>query len=116
MNRFEEPLPILVSACGGSTTQLRDMFVEILKKYDKERELNRKDIKKIKIETNVEVYNSDELEALDMENYESVADAFDNSEADEEITTSVDITDKYKDAIPIIDKDDDDDMLDLDLF
>ena len=45
-----------------------------------------------------------------------VADAFDNSEADEEITTSVDITDKYKDAIPIIDKDDDDDMLDLDLF
>ena len=116
MNRFEESLPILVSACGGSTTQLRDMFVEILKKYDKERELNRKDIKKIKIETNVEVYNSDELEALDMENYESVADAFDNSEADEEITTSVDITDKYKDAIPIIDKDDDDDMLDLDLF
>ena len=51
-----------------------------------------------------------------MENYESVADAFDNSEADEEITTSVDITDKDKDAIPIIDKDDDDDMLDLDLF
>lgn len=116
MNRFEEPLPMLVSACGGSTTQLRDMFVEILKKYDKERELNRKDIKKIKIETNVEVYNSDELEALDVENYESVADAFDSSETDEEITTSVDITNKYKDAIPIIDKDDDDDMLDLDLF
>lgn len=116
MNRFEEPLPMLVSACGGSTTQLRDMFVEILKKYDKERELNRKDIKKIKIETNVEVYNSDELEALDVENYESVADAFDSSETDEEITTSIDITNKYKDAIPIIDKDDDDDMLDLDLF
>lgn len=116
MNRFEEPLPMLVSACGGSTTQLRDMFVEILKKYDKERELNRKDIKKIKIETNVEVYNSDELEALDVENYESVADAFDTSETDEEITTSIDITNKYKDAIPIVDKDDDDDMLDLDLF
>lgn len=116
MNRFEEPLPILVSACGGSTTQLRDMFVEILKKYDKERELNRKDIKKIKIETNVEVYNSDELEALDVENYESVADAFDTSETDEEITTSIDITDKYRDAIPIVDKDDDDDMIDLDLF
>ena len=116
MNRFEEPLPMLVSACGGSTTQLRDMFVEILKKYDKERELNRKDIKKIKIETNVEVYNSDELEALDVENYESVADAFDISETDEEITTSIDITDKYKDSIPIVDKDDDDDMIDLDLF
>ena len=116
MNRFEEPLPMLVSACGGSTTQLRDMFVEILKKYDKERELNRKDIKKIKIETNVDVYNSDELEALDVENYESVADAFDSSETDEEITTSIDITDKYKDAIPIVDKDDDDDMIDLDLF
>lgn len=116
MNRFEEPLPILVSACGGSTTQLSDMFVEILKKYDKERELNRKDIKKIKIETNVEVYNSDELEALDVENYESVADAFDTSETDEEITTSIDITDKYRDAIPIVDKDDDDDMIDLDLF
>lgn len=118
MARFEEPLPILTKACDGSFERLREMFVDTLTKYEKERELNRKDIKKLKIETEVDVYQGDELELLDSNEYESVSDALDKSSSpeDEEPENVTNITDKYKEVIPIIDKESDDDMLELDFI
>jgi hypothetical protein len=118
MARFEEPLPILTKAYDGSFERLREMFVDTLTKYEKERELNRKDIKKLKIETEVDVYQGDELELLDSNEYESVSDALDKSASpeDEEPENVTNITDKYKEVIPIIDKESDDDMLELDFI
>ena len=119
MSYFDEPVVALINNNYDFDTVETELKV-LLEKYNKERELNRKDIKKIKFDDNIEVYQSDEFDLFD-EN--SVEDALSTSNEPEEIegtvdkeTGTIDVTNIYRDAIPIYEKSDDDDIVDLEYF
>lgn len=112
---FDEPVQI-VDSFGGNFDDVENDLKMLLEKYSKERELNRKDINKLKIDNDVEVFTSDEFDMFD-EN--SVEDALlsDNSDEIKENTDKngvIDVSNIYRDTIPIYDKMDDDDMVNID--
>lgn len=122
MSYFDEPLQI-VDECNGDLDQVETILIDLLDKYSKERELNRKDIKKIKIDNNIEVYQSDEFDLFDENSVEDALNGGNSSDEPEEIegstdpkTGTIDVTDIYKDAIPIYEKGDDDDIVNLEYF
>lgn len=119
MGHFEEP-PMILDNFGGSYDDLMEYLSELLVKYDKERTLNSKDIKKINIETTVELYDSDDLELLENSDdmglmlNESTEQTEDKPNEKEAV---IDISDIHRDTLPMYySLDDDDDMVDLDLF
>ncbi|MDE7099874.1 MAG: hypothetical protein K2N99_01460, partial [Malacoplasma sp.] len=79
------------------------------------RELNRKDIKKIKIEKDVDVYTDSELEAFDPNSDDDLVDvsAEEIKSNTDDATKAIDFTNIYRDVIPIIDKESDDDIVDI---
>lgn len=114
MSYFEEPLDI-IEKFNGSFDSIAAYLGELLVKYEKERTLNAKDIKKIKIESTVELYSSD-----DFDMYENEIDL--SNKSDEEIdknddkakeTGTIDLTDKYKGSYSVAFNDGDDDIVDL---
>lgn len=113
MSYFEEPLDI-IEKFNGSFDSIAAYLGELLVKYEKERTLNAKDIKKIKIESTVELYSSD-----DFDMYENEIDL--SSKSDEEVdkdnkpkeTGTIDLTDKYKGSYSVAFNDSDDDIVDL---
>lgn len=124
MSYFDEA-PIVLDKFNGSISDLQVYLEELLIKYDKERELNSKDIKKIKIETNVELYDSEEFDMF--ENTDNI-DSLLSSAKDDKIeeheekksgnNITVNLSDKYRDSIPYtyLNEEEDDDIMNLDLF
>ena len=90
----------------------------MIKKYIKERELNRKDLKKLKIQNEVEIFTDDDLELFETSTVEDLlnSDSGENS-SDEEPEKVINISNKYKNAIPIEVRNDEEDnrFLGLDL-
>ena len=124
MSYFDEA-PIVLDKFNGSISDLQVYLEELLIKYDKERELNSKDIKKIKIETNVELYDSEEFDMFEnTDNIDSLLSSAkdDKIEEHEEKKSSnnitVNLSDKYRDSIPYtyLNEEEDDDIMNLDLF
>lgn len=122
MSYFDEA-PIALDKFNGSLIDIQVYLEELLKKYEKERELNSKDIKKIKHEDSVEVYNADEFDMF--ESNDDIDQLLSSGKNDEEENTDqpkeeikVVLSDKYKDTIPYtyLTDQDDDDIMNLDLF
>lgn len=126
MSYFDEPLEV-VDKFEGSLDNVQVYLDELLIKYEKERTLNSKDIKKIKIETKVEVYNSedfdmfennehyDEIDMCGKEDNEPKHKKMKDSSTDPQ-DMSINLTDKFKDSIPITYNETDDDILDLEYY
>lgn len=124
MSYFDEA-PIVLDKFNGSISDLQVYLEELLIKYDKERELNSKDIKKIKIETNVELYDSEEFDMFEnTDNIDSLLSSAKNDEIEEHEekksgnNITVNLSDKYRDSIPYtyLNEEEDDDIMNLDLF
>lgn len=120
MSYFDEPLRV-VDECNGDLDQVEAILLDLLEKYNKERELNRKDIKKIKFDNTVEVFQSDEFDLFDENSVEDALNGISNEPEEIEGTTdpktaTIDVTNIYKDAIPIYEKGDDDDIVNLEYF
>ena len=124
MSYFDEA-PIILDSFNGSLNDLQVYLEELLTKYDKERELNSKDIKKLKPETTVELYNADEFDMF--ENTDDVGTLLASGKEDENLNkdednkpgeVKINLSDKYKENIPYtyINDADDDDIMNLDLF
>lgn len=119
MAYFDEPLDV-VDTYGGNFSSIEEELKMLLEKYSKERELNRKDIKKIKFDKDVEMFQSDEFDLFDENSVEDALTPSDNDETVKENTDNktgtIDISNIYRDAIPLYEKGDDDDIVDLDYF
>jgi hypothetical protein len=120
MSYFDEPLRV-VDECNGDLDQVETILLDLLEKYNKERELNRKDIKKIKFDNTVEVFQSDEFDLFDENSVEDALNGISSEPEEVEGTTdpktaTIDVTNIYKDAIPIYEKGDDDDIVNLEYF
>lgn len=122
MSYFDEA-PIVLDKFNGSLIDIQVYLEELLKKYEKERELNSKDIKKIKPEESVEVYNADEFDMF--ESNDDIDQLLSSGKDDGEENVDqpkeemkVVLSDKYKDTIPYtyLNDQDDDDIMNLDLF
>lgn len=120
MAYFDES-PEILDEYNGNFDDLQVHFTTLLEKYEQERTLNSKDIKKLPaVETSVEVYGSDELDMF--ENSDDIGSLLvsdkgeDSNPPPEPQQQSIDVSNLYRDAIPMYSLGDDDDMLDLDLF
>lgn len=121
MDLFEETPSIISSGFEGRFDDFQLYLEEMLEKYLKERELNRKDLKKIKVETMDDM----DLSGTDTEDdiyangdVETILNSSDNNETFEENERSkvISLSDEYKDLIPICLKETDDDAMALDYF
>lgn len=114
MCKFDNPPDRLVQL-NNDFDAFEEEMMTLLEKYSKERELNRKDIKKIKIEKDVDVYTDSELEAFDPNSDDDLVDvsAEEIKSNTDDATKAIDFTNIYRDAIPIIDKESDDDIVDI---
>lgn len=118
MSYFDEPLSVL-DTYGGDFDMIENALRISIEKYNKERELNRKDIKKIKFDDTVESYQSDEFDLFDDNSVEEALATVEPEEVEGTVdkeTGSIDVTSVYRDAIPIYEKSDDDDIVDLEYF
>lgn len=124
MSYFDEPLEV-IDKFNGSLDDVQVYLDELLVKYEKERTLNSKDIKKIKIETNVEVYNSEDFDMFEnTEHYDEIdlSSKEDNEPKNKKENNTdsqnmtVNLSDKFKDTIPITYNESDDDILDLEYY
>ena len=112
---FDEPVQI-VDSFGGNFDDVENDLKMLLEKYSKERELNRKDINKLKIDNSVEVFTSDEFDMFDENSVEDALLSDNNDEIKENTDKNgvIDVSNIYRDTIPIYDKMDDDDMVNID--
>lgn len=124
MSYFDEPLEV-IDKFNGSLDDVQVYLDDLLVKYEKERTLNSKDIKKIKIETNVEVYNSEDFDMFEnTEHYDEIdlSSKEDNEPKNKKENNTdsqnmtVNLSDKFKDTIPITYNESDDDILDLEYY
>lgn len=123
MNLYEETPRIITDQFDGKFDDFQQYLEELLEKYVKERELNRKDLKKIKQETVEDIdlaINSDEIDVFanaDVEDVLNTSETEDNKQdtfEEAERTKVINLSDEYRDTIPIYGKDDDDDFMMLD--
>lgn len=123
MNLYEETPRIITDQFDGKFDDFQQHLEELLEKYVKERELNRKDLKKIKQETVEDIdlaINSDEIDVFanaDVEDVLNTSETEDNKQdtfEEAERTKVINLSNEYRDAIPICGKDDDDDFMMLD--
>lgn len=123
MSYFDEA-PLILDKFNGSLADIQVYLEELLIKYDKERELNSKDIKKLKLETTVELFNADEFDMF--ENTDDIETLLSSGKEEENLNKDnakpneikINLSDKYKENIPYtyINDSDDDDIMNLDLF
>ena len=123
MNLYEETPRIITDQFDGKFDDFQQYLEELLEKYVKERELNRKDLKKIKQETVEDIdlaINSDEMDVFanaDVEDVLNTSETEDNKQDTfEEVERSkvINLSNEYRDTIPICGKEDDDDFMMLD--
>lgn len=111
MGVLEEDVPVL-DEFNGSYEDLQVYLEDLLEKYVKERDLNRRDLKKVKIETDVETFTVDDMDLFENSSVEDLlSNADDEKEANDSKETEkvINVSDKYKNVIPIETRDDDED-------
>lgn len=119
MDMFEETPSIISDGFEGRFDDFQVYLEELLEKYLKERELNRKDLKKIKIETvdDIDVGGSDfedEYVNGDVEAILNTSGESNETFEEAEHKKVISLSEEYKDYIPISMKESDDDIMALD--
>ena len=124
MNLYEDTPRIITEQFDGKFDDFQQYLEELLEKYVKERELNRKDLKKIKQDTPEDMDLAINSEELDLFANADVEDVLNTSETDDnsnqntfeetERTKVINLSNEFRDTIPISFKDTDDDMMMLD--
>lgn len=114
-----EEAPEILDEFNGNYEDLQIYLEELLEKYVKERELNRKDLKKVKIDNEVETFTADDLDLFEnsVEDLLNSSDESDEKENESEPEKVINVSDKYKKVIPIeslFNNDDDNKFMDLD--
>ena len=114
-----EEAPEILDDFNGNYEDLQIYLEDLLEKYVKERELNRKDLKKVKIDNEVETFTADDLDLFEnsVEDLLNSSDESDEKENDSEPEKVINVSDKYKKVIPIeslFNNDDDNKFMDLD--
>jgi hypothetical protein len=117
MSYFDEPLDV-IDKFNGSFNDVQVYLEELLIKYEKERTLNAKDIKKIKIENTVELYSSDDFDMFETSDEIDLTgkddEPIEKSKDEPKKDMAINLTDKYKGSYSIAFNEQDDDILDLD--
>lgn len=102
--------PEILDCFRGNYEDLQSYIEIMIEKYIKERELNRKDLKKVKIENEVEIFTDDDLELFETSSVEDLLNSDDGeNSSDKEPEKVVNISSKYKNAIPIEIRNDEED-------
>ena len=99
-----EEAPDILDEFNGNYDDLQLYLEDLLEKYVKERERNRNDLKKVKIENEVETFTSDDLDLFEASSVEDLLDTSDEnttSTENSEPEKVIDVSDKYKTVIPI---------------
>ena len=99
-----EEAPEILDEFNGNYEDLQNYLEELLEKYVKERELNRKDLKKVKIENEVETFTIDDLDLFETSSVEDLLDSTDENNSNDEKKKKkkvINVSDKYKKVIPI---------------
>ena len=99
-----EEAPEILDEFNGNYEDLQNYLEELLEKYVKERELNRKDLKKVKIENEVETFTIDDLDLFETSSVEDLLDSTDENnpnDENQEPEKVINVSDKYKKIIPI---------------
>ena len=99
-----EEAPDILDEFNGNYDDLQLYLEDLLEKYVKERERNRNDLKKVKIENEVETFTSDDLDLFEASSVEDLLDSSDEnttSTENSEPEKVIDVSDKYKTVIPI---------------
>lgn len=114
-----EEAPEILDEFNGNYEDLQIYLEDLLEKYVKERELNRKDLKKVKIDNEVETFTADDLDLFEnsVEDLLNSSDESDEKENESEPEKVINVSDKYKKVIPIeslFNNDDDNKFMDLD--
>ena len=107
-----EESPDVLDDFNGNYDDLQAYLEDLLEKFVKERDLNRKDLKKVKIENEVETFTVDDLDLFENSSVEDLlSDAEDGDEKsdynDKEPEKVINVSDKYRKVIPIESRDDD---------
>lgn len=109
MGVLEESIDI-VDEFNGDYLEVQTYLEDLLEKYVKERELNRKDMKKEKIDTEVETFTSDDLDLFENSSVEDLlVDADEDKEAKDEPEKVINVSNKYKNIVPISSEESDED-------
>lgn len=114
-----EEAPEILDDFNGNYEDLQIYLEDLLEKYVKERELNRKDLKKVKIDNEVETFTADDLDLFEnsVEDLLNSSDESDEKENESEPEKVINVSDKYRKVIPIeslLNNEDDNKFMDLD--